>query len=982
MYKYEKLIDDLIALMNTEIPDQDRAEQLVPAYHNACEAANERLYECEAMIRKGHRSEAIQLASQEPDLLDLVGLLAFPEREDYLEWLQVLGYHTMPPDLRVETGRELGRQLAQELSLADLLRKHRLLALGRGPLEARLTILRQIQARDADSPAWREDITALEKARMREISEDIDSVEMSGNAAEVEELLSELNGISWTVPVPDGYQSRLKTIKARQEARVLNAELEEIAEGISRAWSNLDVEAGNQYRLRWNKLIGLASLPDDSPVLQMANDALLWLAEEDQRLADEARRQQEQQEAEARRIREQEAAEAKRIREEKEAEAKRIQDAKEEEARRIREEKERQAAASRKRKGLFRWFLVLVVLTIVGGAVAFVMNAQQQRAEINRAVQKAGYLKGRSEYQQLVEWYDGYVKTQPSIADNLAVRQSVDDARATLAEFQRLLEKTRGDGTAADIDVEALERIEELVEEKSLSAQDRGLVEELRQQSDSFLEQERERLSVEFAVELETFQDRVALFQVGTDVTLVRIADTGRELTEMLQKYNALPDARRRADKTRKELQALEEKWTVKEEIEDLYQNTSSTLVGDNDAYTARLASFARKHPDGVIAADLLKVITDQKLVEGLVRWGTYYAQAPWDNLEKMTADQAQQLLEEGKEIHDEFGMSFLAARFMSHQQQLASILAREEKRPQDSLKRLCQAPVYQETEFLIRMKDGTRYYLPKPLTDAQLEEDSISFQAFGDLTGTLIEEDVEKEEILFYGKAPQREIIRRISEIVVSEDLQTNWDEAFQQMFKIVLLEKPPAVNQIAGGSEQPDITDPLWRVTVLYQIHRAASEGSAGIAQAFSDSGITTAVLRTFAGVDWSKPNGITAKNKRPEAKKLVEVVLEGQLDKVKTAMGKARRDFLQAEDCRVKWVGMLGKTPADQWKIYLSLEGQKIKETGTLFVTFAAGSGSEKVARVGTLNEGEAEVVTENLEDGYSFRIGRPVFFWVKQ
>ena len=56
----------------------------------------------------------------------------------------------------------------------------------------------------------------------------------------------------------------------------------------------LDVEAANQYRLRWNKLSGLASLPDDSSILQMANDALLWLDEEDQRLADEARRQQEQ----------------------------------------------------------------------------------------------------------------------------------------------------------------------------------------------------------------------------------------------------------------------------------------------------------------------------------------------------------------------------------------------------------------------------------------------------------------------------------------------------------------------------------------------------------------------------------------------------------------------------------------------------------------------------------------------------------------
>ena len=109
---------------------------------------------------------------------------------------------------------------------------------------------------------------------------------------------------------------------------------------------------------------------------------------------------------------------------------------------------------------------------------------------------------------------------------------------------------------------------------------------------------------------------------------------------------------------------------------------------------------------------------------------------------------------------------------------------------------------------------------------------------------------------------------------------------------------------------------------------------------------------------------------------------MVLADQLGEVKTAMDDTRWKFLQAEDCRVKWIGMLGKTPEGQWKVYLSLEGKKINETGTLFVTFAPGSGSEKVARVGTLNDGEAVIVAENADDGYSFRIGRPVFFQVKQ
>ena len=277
-------------------------------------------------------------------------------------------------------------------------------------------------------------------------------------------------------------------------------------------------------------------------------------------------------------------------------------------------------------------------------------------------------------------------------------------------------------------------------------------------------------------------------------------------------------------------------------------------------------------------------------------------------------------------------------------------------------------------------MMDGTRYYLPVALTADQLKEKEIAVEAFGDQTATLKVFDVNKEEIRFYGKAPQREMIRKIWEIVESEGLQADWDESFLQMFKIALLEKPPVVNQITGQTEQQDVTDPLWRATILYQVHKAASEGGIVIAQALTDIGITGNSYQAFLGVDWVNPRGSRAKELRSDAKSVVVAFFSDRISKVETAMKAARGRFLEAADCRITWIGMLGKTPDDQWKVYLSPRGKNIKEAGTLHATYARSNGSQIAARVGTLIDGET--VLENEDDEFAFRIGRPVFFHLRQ
>jgi len=83
-------------------------------YYEACSETNRRLRKCGDLLRKGDRSEAILLAQTEPDLLDMVSVLDFPERGAWLELLKLQSL-APPPELLFEIALELNQAMAEEL---------------------------------------------------------------------------------------------------------------------------------------------------------------------------------------------------------------------------------------------------------------------------------------------------------------------------------------------------------------------------------------------------------------------------------------------------------------------------------------------------------------------------------------------------------------------------------------------------------------------------------------------------------------------------------------------------------------------------------------------------------------------------------------------------------------------------------------------------------------------------------------------------
>ena len=182
MLDYQRIVDDVRSTLDSQGVDAiDFLRAAAADYSMACDEANERLSQCGALLRKGLRSEAIQLCEIEPNLLDVVATLDFPERGDWIEAAKHCGI--VPPSaLMLDVAAELNEAYALEQPLAALLEQHRLLALARGSLSKRIHVLRGLADLDVNNPVWQEDLKIFENERQKQLQAEVEAAERSGDA--------------------------------------------------------------------------------------------------------------------------------------------------------------------------------------------------------------------------------------------------------------------------------------------------------------------------------------------------------------------------------------------------------------------------------------------------------------------------------------------------------------------------------------------------------------------------------------------------------------------------------------------------------------------------------------------------------------------------------------------------------------------------------------------------------------------------------
>lgn len=223
---HELLESVRVTLASSMNPDREELDRLHNELDKEIRIANKRLRECDALLAEGHRSEAIQLAEQEPNLLEVVSILDFPELPEWNDFVAELGL-TVTPELQIDIATDLNGAYSDDAPLERLLRKFRVLSLGRAPLRSRIDLLRQIAKRDAGTAYWQDDLKLYEQTRIRQMADESRDAISKRDLPTVRRLSEEIHKKQWLVKpdrrIVERLDKLMREVKEMDAIRALNA---------------------------------------------------------------------------------------------------------------------------------------------------------------------------------------------------------------------------------------------------------------------------------------------------------------------------------------------------------------------------------------------------------------------------------------------------------------------------------------------------------------------------------------------------------------------------------------------------------------------------------------------------------------------------------------------------------------------------------------------------------------------------------------
>jgi hypothetical protein len=195
MMRSEDFLRDIADwLEGANFPDEILGEMAV-SYAESCVSATRRLDDVVNLLSRGYRDEALGLADRDPSLREIVTRLDFPGRERWQQLISTRGLD-WAPEIRLSQLEFLEDAYEERARLSPIMRRHRWLAVGRGPLKSRLATLRELATADPLNPIWPQDIEAFESARVQEIITKASNLISNRELAGLETLADEI-GSDW-----------------------------------------------------------------------------------------------------------------------------------------------------------------------------------------------------------------------------------------------------------------------------------------------------------------------------------------------------------------------------------------------------------------------------------------------------------------------------------------------------------------------------------------------------------------------------------------------------------------------------------------------------------------------------------------------------------------------------------------------------------------------------------------------------------------
>lgn len=968
MLDYQRIIDDVRSSLYAAGPKAaETVRAAASAYAFACQEVHERLRKCGELLKAGLRSEALQQAEMEPNLLDVVATLDFPEREVWAQHAAQFGI-VVPAPLPLDVAAELNEAYAIEQPLGVLLARHRLLALARSPLRLRIATLREIAEMDSNNALWLEDLQLYEKERLKQIQREAGDALTASDTATAIALADELENTPWLELPPKGLLNHVDSIRQKLITRQARRELERIDAEMNAAFSAFEIEQMRRLREQWLANLPESGFDEQAPICQRMAPALEWLEEY------EVKERQKQEHAAALAALE-EAVDDDQITETRLERRYRAATQHGHEVppaldRRVKVRIESLRLSARRR---FRLRLTLASLAgiTLAAVIAVIIFRQIHAADVASHAAVLAKLINDSKLAEARKYTERLNKESPRVAKAAEIHSLVvqlhgliqqdEDRRQRLdgiLEESRKAAGTIADWTSQNHVTKLLHQAEKLAKTDSEKADVKRLQLELGEATHKLQRREDE----EFTRSLTILNDRVRRLEDQRLDASVRQAEINHLRVEgkalHSRSTNVTATLREQVKPLLARLDALEARLRSEQKQQAALAKITRG-VGNDASFTKVLEEYNEEFPDSARAADFRRACEEAPLWQGLARYTKLAEKWSEHDHTTLNAHRAKELIDAANVVLKEYTDYPDADTFRMRLPYLEAIARRgstEEKSLVAKLRANYGKPWIADLS-MVKMKNGDCYYMKvKPdLSDEQWANKARYVVDF-DLTEKRFPLN-KRREVVSAEISPQAVWATRARKIL-SGLTDEKWEATMYDLLQSIYANRE---------------VDALPRLTLTRQTLEAACQGSVPFERAFKThlSAINDPSLDPFA--NWLDPDDEQAKIARAKA----EMILKELPDFMSAARQAAqeRQSLRSPVGTRYVWVGWLCRDEVGKWECRHS-QGD-IGNGELVVVRKPAADGRTRIDPVGRVQNGVFSLTTLSSD---VLLEGRPVFLTV--
>ena len=250
MKNYNQILIRIKSFLNsTDLTDSQTAQELYNAFLELNNSIVQRLIECDVLLQKKQKIEAVVLAKQSPNLFNAITDLLFEDRKTLLILADLYDWK-VPDEIPEELIKGCKEAVLGMDALQPLLTEFRRIA-RTDQIEYKLHLLREIHRIDKDNPEWIHPLNEVENKYLAQLIQETQQVIINKDFERLEQIYEEFSNSSWTVVIPSIVLQKVEKIVTQHRDEEIKKNAKTIIEKINSAYSAYDCAALEDAILCW-----------------------------------------------------------------------------------------------------------------------------------------------------------------------------------------------------------------------------------------------------------------------------------------------------------------------------------------------------------------------------------------------------------------------------------------------------------------------------------------------------------------------------------------------------------------------------------------------------------------------------------------------------------------------------------------------------------------------------------------------------------